>query len=334
MAGVTAVLPVKETIPETVAEQIEAAVPFEFEGPRRNLRVQMGCDELCTFCIVPTTRGTLESRPPAEAVAYAERLVASGASELVLSGVHLGTYGRETSHDLVALTERLSTIEGLQRIRLSSIEATHVGGRLLEEIATNPKVCRHLHLPLQTGSEDTWERMRRPGSLSRFFDVAEAARELIPGLAITTDVMVGFPGEDDAAFRRTLDVIERVGFEKLHVFRFSARKGTPAAEYPDQVPHEIRRERSKIVRNLGDRIRRDWLDSLVGSHVEVLVEKSTPAGPIGHTDTFAMVRFEGSAAIGRLVKVDVSSRDRGTLVGSPLAVKGDPVGHLPVLQDR
>lgn len=314
MSGVTTVLPAKETLPEAVADQVDVAVPFEFEGPRRNLRVQKGCDELCTFCIVPLTRGGLESRPLAEAFAHARRLVASGATELVLSGVHLGTYGQGTGDNLVALIERLSTIDGLERIRLSSIEATHVDAPLLELMAAESKLCRHLHLPLQTGSEATWDRMQRPGTLTRFLDTARAARATVPGIAITTDIMVGFPGEDDAAFRRTLDVIEHIGFEKLHVFRFSAREGTPAAEYPDQVPHDLRRERSKVVRDLGDHIRRRWLDSLVGARVNVLVERVTPS--VGHTDTYAMVRFDGPAVGGEVVEVDISSRNRGTLIGS------------------
>ncbi len=319
MAGVDAVLPAKEALPPTVADRVgrHASLQFGFEGPRRNLRVQSGCDEMCTFCIVPMTRGGLESRPLDEVYTHARRLVESGTTELVLSGVHLGTYGRGTGQGLVDLIEVLSTIDGLARIRLSSIEASHVNAALLELMASNPKVCHHLHLPLQTGSEKTWVRMRRPGTLSRFLAVAAEARAAVPGIAITTDVMVGFPGEDEAAFTQTLDVIGRVGFEKLHVFRFSAREGTPAAEYPNQVPHEVRRERSQIVRELGDRIRRRWLDSLVGTRVSVLVEKTTASGSVGHTDTYALVRFDGlDGQQGRVRDIEVSARVGGTLVGS------------------
>jgi threonylcarbamoyladenosine tRNA methylthiotransferase MtaB len=318
MAGVDAVLPVKETLPGAVAEEAgAAAVPIDFEGPRRNLRVQTGCDEQCTFCVVPATRGPLDSRPLDEVLVHARRLVDSGAAELVVSGVHLGTYGQGTDDSLVDLIQALSSIEGLARIRLSSIEASHVDTALLEQMASNPKVCRHLHLPLQTGSERTWVRMQRPGTLSRFLAVADAARETVPGIAITTDIMVGFPGEDEAAFAQTLEVIDRVGFEKLHVFRYSARVGTPAAGYSEQVAHEVRRERSKVVRELGDSIRRRWLDSLIGSRVPVLVEKAVADGIVGHTDSYALVRFGGSAdSVGQVREVDVSSRSRGTLLGA------------------
>jgi threonylcarbamoyladenosine tRNA methylthiotransferase MtaB len=318
MAGVNAVLPLKESLAGVVADQVEAApVSFEFEGPRRNLRIQSGCDEQCTFCVVPTTRGAVSSRRLDEIIVLATRLVASGTTELILSGVHLGTYGRGTGAGLVDLIEALSTIGGLARIRLSSIEASHVDGALLEHMASNPKVCRHLHLPLQTGSEETWMRMRRPGSLGGFLAVTDAARATVPGIAITTDVMVGFPGEDDTAFAQTLEVIDRVGFEKLHVFRYSAREGTPAADYPGQVAHELRRQRSRAVRELGDSIRRRWLDSLIGSRVSVLVEKATTSGLVGHTDSYALVRFGGTAdMVARVRDVELSSRSGGTLVGT------------------
>ena len=317
MAGVDAVLPVKEKLPGAVAEQVGAStVPFDFQGPRRNLRVQTGCDEQCTFCVVPTTRGALDSRPLDEVLVYARRLVDSGAAELILSGVHLGAYGQGTDGNLVDLIQALSSIDGLVRIRLSSIEASHVDAALLEQMASNPKVCRHLHLPLQTGSERTWMRMQRPGTLGHFLTVADVARRIVPGIAITTDIMVGFPGEDEAAFAQTLEVIGRVGFEKLHVFRYSARVGTPAAGYSDQVAHEVRRERSRVVRTLGDSIRRRWLDSLIGSRVPVLVEKATADGIVGHTDSYALVRFGGTAdSVGQVREVDVASRTGGTLLG-------------------
>ena len=317
MAGVDAVLPVKEKLPGAVAEQVGAStVPFDFQGPRRNLRVQTGCDEQCTFCVVPTTRGALDSRPLDEVLVYARRLVDSGAAELILSGVHLGAYGQGTDGNLVDLIQALSSIDGLVRIRLSSIEASHVDAALLEQMASNPKVCRHLHLPLQTGSERTWMRMQRPGTLGHFLTVADVARRIVPGIAITTDIMVGFPGEDEAAFAQTLEVIGRVGFEKLHVFRYSARVGTPAAGYSDQVAHEVRRERSRVVRTLGDSIRRRWLDSLIGSRVPVLVEKATADGVVGHTDSYALVRFGGTAdSVGQVREVDVASRTGGTLLG-------------------
>jgi threonylcarbamoyladenosine tRNA methylthiotransferase MtaB len=326
MPGVDMVLPTKDRLAGVVATRaaVDGAVGFGFEGPRRNLRVQSGCNEMCTFCIVPTTRGGLESRPPREVLHHARRLVDSGARELILTGVHLGTYGYGSPTGLVDLLEELVEIEDLERIRLSSIEASHVDDPLIDLILSEPRLCRHLHLPLQTGSERIWQRMRRPGTLERFLGVVERARATIPHVAITTDVMVGFPGEDDDAFRQTLEVIERVGFEKLHVFRFSARERTPAATFSDQIPHETRRERSRVVRSLGEAIRGRWLQRHDGTRVSVLVEKA--AGPVltGHTDTYAPVRLEGPPRlVGRVVDVLVASSARGGLVG-----------ELPVLQDR
>lgn len=326
MPGVDIVLPAKHRLPAVVAAHAggDVAVGFRFEGPRRNLRVQSGCNESCTFCIVPMTRGGLESRPIEEVLHHARRLIDSGARELILTGVHLGTYGHGSPRNLVDLLEVLIDLDGLERIRLSSIEASHVDSALLDMMASERKLCRHLHLPLQTGSERIWHRMQRPGTLEGFLQVAAQARATIPGVAITTDVMVGFPGEDDAAFQQTVDVVRSVGFEKLHVFRFSPRKGTPAAGYGDQVSHDTRRERSRIIRTAGSAIRREWLAAHMGTRVRVLIEKATGPTLSGHTDTYAPVRLQGPPRlVGRVVDALVASTTKGGLVG-----------ELSVLQDR
>ncbi len=314
--GVATVLPTKVDLPAAVVGHLGERNPvgFRFVGPRRNLKVQTGCDEMCTFCIVPTTRGGLFSLPASEVLEHARRLVGVGARELILSGVHLGTY--RSSVGLTELIRRLSGIDGLARIRLSSIEASHVDDGLLELIADDPKLCRHLHLPLQTGSETTWMRMKRPGTLDGFIQTAERARSVVPGVAITTDVMVGFPGETDSDFEQTLDVVTRIGFERLHVFRYSARKGTQAATFPDQIPHDVRRERSAVVREAGSEIRRRWLESHVGMTADVLVERITGSTASGHTDTYAGVRIEHvGASVGDVISVEVSARVEGVLVG-------------------
>jgi threonylcarbamoyladenosine tRNA methylthiotransferase MtaB len=322
MAGVDEVVVSKEGLVHKVAETGRPA-EVHFPGPRRNLRVQTGCDEQCTFCIVPLTRGAPSSRPHSEVLEYARRLIDTGTREVTLTGVHLGTYGRDGS--LPALLRDLAALKGLERIRLSSIEASHVDRALLETISSEPRLCRHLHLPLQTGDRRLWTAMRRPGTLDRFMEVAERARSIIPGIAITTDVMVGFPGEDEASFSATVDVVERVGFEKLHVFRFSPRECTPAASFPGQVDADVKRERSRTLRAAGDALRRRWLEGHVGHTVEVLVEQETPAGILrGYTDTYAPVVFTGpSGSVGEVVTVLVTSLTKGALGG-----------RVPVLQDR
>lgn len=340
--GVDVVIAEKAKIADQVARRLglgsQTPVIPTFPSPRRNLRVQTGCDEQCTFCIVPTTRGDLSSSEPAEVVGRARRLVEAGVTELTLSGVHLGKYGHDvgSSRSLIALLEELLAIDGLLRVRLSSIEASQVDDELLDLIAEEPKLARYLHLPLQTGSRRVWESMRRPGSLDRFLDVAAMVRSRVPGIAITTDVMVGFPGEDAAAFQETLQVVETVGFEKLHVFRFSPRVGTPAASAAGQVNPKVARERSHVVRDLGRDIRRKWVGRYAGRYVEVLVEKAGRTVEAeggrpalwGYTDTYARVRTSGPAGlVGRLVTVLVGS------VGEDL-LEGEIVEGLPVLPDR
>ncbi len=338
MEGVDAVLPIKDGLAGRVAEYIGAGVPVPvlFPSPRRNLKVQTGCDEHCTFCIVPRTRGTLHSTDGDGILSRARRLVDLGVRELTLTGVHLGKYGYDIDRPgaLVPLLGDLVALAGLERIRLSSIEASQVDDALLDLIAAEPKLCRHLHIPLQTGDPNVWQMMRRPGTLDHFLEVVETARSRIQGVALTTDVMVGFPGEDDAAFSRTVQVVEAVGFEKLHVFRFSPREGTPAADDPHQIDASIKRERSCTLRALGDGIRGRWLAGHQGQMVQVLVERAAPkattgnGGLSGYTDTYARVTFPGAASlVGRVVNVLVTSTEKGSLEG--VLVEG-----LSLLQDR
>ncbi len=300
-------------------------------GPRANLKVQTGCDESCAFCIVPLTRGDLSSRSPERVREEARRLVDAGAREIVLTGVHLGKYGwgRGHRHALPALVEELCTIDELVRVRLSSIEASRVDDALLEVMAGQPKVCPHLHLPLQTGDPDIWRAMQRPGTLDDLRKVAAAARRLIPDVSLTTDVMVGFPGETEEAFGNTLRVVEELGFVKLHVFRFSPRPGTPAARLPFQVDASVKRDRSGRLRDLGDRLRQAWHRSQLGRTVDVLFEGPIPGSRLsGITGHYLRVIAPGPARlVGTLVPTLVTS------VGGE-SVEGEIVGRLPVLQDR
>ncbi len=245
--------------------------------------------------------------------------------------MHLGKYGWERGHRhaLPALVEELCTIDELVRVRLSSIEASQVDDALLEVMAGQPKVCPHLHLPLQTGDPDIWRAMQRPGTLDDVRKVAAAARRLIPDVSLTTDVMVGFPGETEEAFGNTLRVVEELGFVKLHVFRFSPRPGTPAARLPFQVDPSVKRDRSGRLRDLGDRLRRAWHRSQLGRTVDVLFEGPIPGSRLsGITGHYLRVIAPGPARlVGTLVPTLVTS------VGGE-SVEGEIVGRLPVLQDR
>ena len=317
---------------------VSASVPVVPARPRANLKIQTGCDELCSFCIVPQTRGELSSRAAGDVVATARALAEAGTREVILTGVHLGKYGwdRAEGRRLVDLIAALSALPDLERIRLSSIEASQIDVPFLEALAAEPKVCRHLHIPLQTGDTRLWEAMRRPGTLEHFLEITERAKDIIDDVTLTTDVMVGFPGEDEQAFANTLVVTELVGFRKLHVFRFSPRADTPAAIDPRQVETPTMRDRSERVRDLGNLMRAEWLKSQEGRVVQVLIEKAEPAHQStrgrprlsGLTDNYLRVYTRGPAGlVGRLVGVLVSSAGQDS-------VEGEIVGRLPVLQDR
>ena len=278
---------------------------------RANLKVQTGCDEYCTFCIIPTTRGPLRSMSAPDLIAEARRRVSAGARELVLTGVHLGKYTYDQGGDeraLIDLFQRLLSIDGVWRLRLSSILSRHLTPEVVDYLASEPRVCRYLHVPLQAGDDDVLRAMNRPYDIDEYVASVKRAQEHLDGLALATDIIVGFPGESDAAFEKTLDVVRELRFSKLHVFRYSARPGTPAAGMTDsEVPAPVKKERSKRLIDLGNAIRRDFLDSHLNRPLEVLVEDERVVDGVavcsGQTDDYVRVWFEGSGLLGSLVSV-------------------------------
>jgi threonylcarbamoyladenosine tRNA methylthiotransferase MtaB len=272
---------------------------------RANLKVQTGCDEWCTFCIIPTTRGSLRSLDEDDLVAEAQSRVAAGARELVLTGVHLGKYSYDHQGDerhLIRLLQRLLALENVSRLRLSSILSRHLTEEVVDFIASEPRVCRHLHVPLQSGDDRILKEMNRPYSADEFVDSVTRAQRRIPGLALATDIIVGFPGETEEAFQATMDVVERIGFSKLHVFRYSPRPGTPAAEMDAEVHPEDKKDRSKRLIDLGNRIRARFLQDHLNRPLEVLVEdeRIVDGVPVssGQTSDYVRVWFEGSGGLG------------------------------------
>ncbi len=306
---------------------------------RANLKVQTGCDEWCSFCIIPKTRGPLRSMDFEDLIAEAEAKVAAGAREIVLTGVHLGKYAYESGGDegdLIRLLHRLLDIEGLWRLRLSSILSQHLTEEVVDFIASEPRICRFLHVPLQSGDDDVLRAMNRPYDIGGYLDSIRRARERIEGLALATDIIVGFPGESDEAFEATMDVVSRVRFSKLHVFRYSARPDTAAAAMTDlELPGDVKRERSKRLIRLGNQIRGDWLGEHIGPSLEVLVEEEREVDGLsicsGMTGDFVRVWFEGAGLLGQLANAE-GTRVRadgleGRLVGatSP-SVMTRPIG--------
>jgi threonylcarbamoyladenosine tRNA methylthiotransferase MtaB len=277
---------------------------------RANLKVQTGCDEWCSFCIIPTTRGPLRSYSEDDLVAEAQARARAGARELVLTGVHLGKYSYDrqgSEHELVRLLERLLSIDGLLRIRLSSILSRHLTDELISLIADEPRLCRHLHVPLQSGDDSILKAMNRPYDVAEYISSVEKVKSAAPGVALATDVIVGFPGESEEAFENTMTVVGRIGFSKLHVFRYSARPGTPAAGMAEEPAPEVKRDRSRRLISLGNEIRQRFLNDHLRRDLQVLVEDARVVEEArvcsGQTDDYVRVWFEGNRHLGEVVRV-------------------------------
>jgi threonylcarbamoyladenosine tRNA methylthiotransferase MtaB len=273
--------------------------PVERLRTRVAVKAQTGCDEWCTFCIIPRTRGPLRSHPEDQVVADVRQQVERGVREVVLTGVHLGKYGEDRGERdaLARLVDRLTAIDGLLRLRLSSILPVQVTPALVERVRDDPKVCRHLHVPLQAGDDQVLERMHRPYRIAEFLDRVEHAKAEVTGLGLSTDVIVGFPGETRPQFAATMAVVERVGFSKLHVFRYSQRPDTPAATMLDQVPVGEKKARAGELIALGNELRRRFHEAHVGRPLEVLVEAAADGLAEGTSDNYVKVRFPGGAEL-------------------------------------
>lgn len=286
-------------------------------GPRQRayVKVQDGCLLHCSFCIIPSVRPHLASRPIEHIVEEVRRLVDGGYREVVLTGIHLGHYGVEWNRQrpkrewlrLSHLLQRLADLPGEFRIRLSSIEATEVTRELVEVMAAHPRrVCPHLHVSMQSGSDAVLDRMRRRWGSRRFVDRCRLVCARLDQPALTTDIIVGFPGETEQDFSDTCRVAEEVGFSKIHIFPFSPRRGTPAAEMTDQVASDVKSERCSRLAELELALRKRYFDSLLGRELEVLVEgpSDTPGQMAGTACRYAPTRVPGGPEmVGRLLRV-------------------------------
>jgi threonylcarbamoyladenosine tRNA methylthiotransferase MtaB len=293
----------------------------EFQGrSRAYVKIQDGCLLRCSYCIIPHVRPQMYSRPSEHVVEEVRRLVANGYREIVLTGVHLGHYGVDFNYNkpkeewirLSSLLRELVRIDGEFRLRLSSIEATEVTRELIGVMAENPdKICPHLHLCLQSGSDSVLRRMRRRWGTKMFLDRCQLLRDSLDNPAITTDIIVGFPGETDAEFAQTVRTCEAAAFSKIHIFPFSPRKGTPAAEMKDHVHGDIKNQRVSDLGELEAKLRRAYFESLLNRPLTVMVEGQTSnesGSYVGTTCRYAPAEFSASeASIGRLIEIQPQS---------------------------
>jgi len=285
---------------------------------RAFVRVQDGCDNHCTYCIVRLLRGPARSRPLADVVAEVQALAEAGCQEAVLTGVNLGSYGRDLGlpGGLYALVKTLLTDTDLSRLRLSSLEPWDLDEDFFR-LWESPRLCRQLHLPLQSGCDEILRRMGRRTTRQEFARLVEAARAAIPDLAVTSDIIVGFPGEDEDAFRASYDFVAAMEFARLHVFPYSPRPGTAAACLPDQVPPEVRRARARAMRELGAEQASRFRQRFIGRAMEVLWEQRRRDGLwTGLTDNYLRVVTHAEDDLhDRLTATRLLTAQNGYLVG-------------------
>jgi len=287
----------------------ELEVPYFTDRTRASLKIQEGCNNFCTFCIIPWARGLMRSRDPEQVVSQATTLVNSGYKEIVLTGIHTGGYGEDLKdYNLAQLLRDLEQVENLERIRISSIEASQLTDEVIDVIDKSTKVVRHLHIPLQSGSDTVLKRMRRKYTMAHFSERLQKLHKALPGLAVTSDVIVGFPGETEEEFQETYDFIVKHQFSELYVFPYSMRTGTPAARMTDQIDEEVKNERVHRLIELSNQLAKDYASKFDQTVLEVIPEEkgSTDGKLVGYADNYMKIEFEGDESlIGELVKVKV-----------------------------
>lgn len=287
---------------------------------RAFLKIQEGCNQFCTYCIIPYARGPLRSRSLESIRTETQRLISAGFKEIVLIGIHLGCYGKENP-DGPTLYDAVKTVldvPGVQRLRLGSLESVEVEPRLLTLMQEDARFCRHLHLPLQSGCDKTLQAMHRPYTTAKFKTLLADIKTKVPDIAITTDVIAGFPGETEADFETTCKFAESCGFSKMHIFPFSARKGTPAEKFAGAVTEAVKKERADILGRIDETMHKAFLQAMVGQNAEVLFEQ--PAGEDyfeGLTGNYqrVFVKSCGRNLSGEILPVKITAFDGEKLLG-------------------
>ncbi|MDH5160178.1 tRNA (N(6)-L-threonylcarbamoyladenosine(37)-C(2))-methylthiotransferase MtaB [Heyndrickxia sp. FSL K6-6286] len=292
----------------------ELDVPAFTDRTRASLKIQEGCNNFCTFCIIPWARGLMRSRDPKEVIHQAQQLVDAGYKEIVLTGIHTGGYGQDFKDYNLAmlLSDMEKQVKGLKRIRISSIEASQLTDEVIEVIDKSKLIVRHMHIPLQSGSDTVLKRMRRKYTMAEYEERLLKLKKALPGLAITSDVIVGFPGETEEEFMETYNFIKKHKFAELHVFPYSKRTGTPAARMEDQIDEEIKNERVHRLISLSDQLAKEYASNFENEVLEVIPEekfKDDPASGLyeGYTDNYLKVVFPASEdMVGQIVKVKIT----------------------------
>lgn len=282
---------------------------------RAFVKIEDGCENFCSYCIIPYTRGRVRSKNPDTVIKEITSLVKNGYKEVVLTGIHTGHYGSDIETSFPELLKRIVKIEGLERLRISSIEITELNDEFLNVLKNNPVIVSHLHIPLQAGSDKILALMNRKYLTPYFLDKVEKIREIRPDISLTTDVIVGFPGETEEDFLDTINFCKKIKFTKIHVFPYSRRKGTKADLMDEQIPENIKKERVKRLIEVSNNLEQQYLDSFISKTVLVLIEENKDGYSIGHTGNYLKVKIPGAIKANEIVSVKIKKIENLELVG-------------------
>lgn len=288
------------------------------EKTRAVIKIQDGCDRFCSYCIIPYARGRVRSRKKENVIQEVEEMVRKGIQEIVLTGIHLASYGKDfkQEYSLIDLLEELNKIEGIKRIRLGSLEPTFMTEQFVERLSKLQHICDHFHLSLQSGCNETLKRMNRHYTVEEFEEIVIRLRKVYPHCALTTDIIVGFPQETQEEFQKTYEFIKRIAFYKMHVFAYSPRKGTKAAMMPNQVESFIKQQRSNRLLDLSNQNQAEQNERIIGQQVQVLFEEKKANTYQGHTTNYMEVKVPSEVSLENQIKqVQIIGKEGLVLIG-------------------
>ena len=282
---------------------------------RAVIKIEDGCNRFCSYCIIPYARGRVRSKPLDEIAAEAKTLAGNGFKEAVLVGINLSAYGSDISSDLVSAVRTVAEIDGIERVRLGSLEPDHITPQVIDGLSKIKEFCPQFHISLQSGCDKTLKKMNRHYGTIEYEDLCTALRNTFPDVTLTTDVMVGFPGETQSDFNISLDFVKRTGFEKVHVFPYSRRPGTPAANMDSQVENAEKQRRCEIMMTECEKIRQRYLERQIGRVLEIIPEENHGGETKGYTANYTPVTVKGSCAFGEITKVRITGVENDCCIG-------------------
>lgn len=287
------------------------------EKTRAVIKVQDGCDRFCSYCIIPFARGKVRSRNPENIIKEIVQIAKNGIKEVVITGIHIASYGKdfENGYKLIDLLEDINKIDGIERIRLGSIEPLLISEEFVSRLKKLNKICHHFHLSLQSGCNETLKRMNRRYSIEEFDEIVQRLRNIYDDVILTTDIIVGFPDESEEEFSKTYEFLKKVKFYKMHIFKYSQRKGTIASEMKNQISGDVKEERSKKLLELSDANENEYLDTYIGKEVSVLFEEQEGNYYKGHTANYINVKLKTDSDVSnQILKFKITGKDNLSLL--------------------